>query len=122
MAHAGPDQIEQYRKKDIAKFWTVTGERLRYSSELPRENKSEYQELFLDILSRGLFQPASIDGFEACVSRLFIDRTGDPLLWEHFEERKERQEEINRRNAELRERRYADVVRDGCVRRRNDTV
>lgn len=101
-------KLSSTAKKDIAKFWTVTGERLRYSSELPQENKSEYQELFLDILSRGLFQPASIDGFEACVSRLFIDRTGDPLLWKHFEERKERQEEINRRNAELRERRYAE--------------
>lgn len=102
------DKLGSTAKKDKAKFWTVTGERPRYSSELPREDKSVHQELFLDILSRGLFQPAAIDGFEARVSQLFIDRTGDPLLWEHFEERKERQEEINRRNAELREQRYAE--------------
>lgn len=95
-------------KKDKETFWNVTGERLRYSSYIPRDNKLEYQELFLDILSRGLFQPTAINGFEGRVSQLFIDRSGDPLLWEHFEERKERQEEINRRNTELREQRYAE--------------
>lgn len=95
-------------KNDKAKFWDVTGERPRYSYDLPREDKSEHQELFLDILSRGLFQTTAIEGFEARVSQLFIDRTGDPLLWEHFEERRERQEETNRRNAELREQQYAE--------------
>jgi len=95
-------------KKDITKFWTVTGERPRYSSELPRENKSEYQELFLDILARGLLQTTSAAEYKTRLSQLFIDRTDDPLLWEHFAERKERQDAINRRNEELREQRYAE--------------
>lgn len=102
-------KLSDTAKNDKAKFWNVTGERPRYSYDLPREDKSEHQELFLDILSRGLFQTTAIEGFETRVSKLFIDRTGDPLLWEHFEERRERQEETNRRNAELREQRYAEL-------------
>ncbi|GAA6256078.1 hypothetical protein F070042J6_19300 [Bacteroides sp. f07] len=101
-------KLSSTAKKDKTKFWTVTGERPRYSSELPRENKSEHQELFLDILTRGLLQPASAAEYKAKLSQLFIDRTGDPLLWEHFAERKERQDAINRRNKELREQQYAE--------------
>ena len=101
-------KLSSTAKKDITKFWTVTGERPRYSSELPRENKSEYQELFLDILARGLLQTTSAAEYKTRLSQLFIDRTDDPLLWEHFAERKERQDAINRRNEELREQRYAE--------------
>lgn len=102
-------KLSSTAKNDKAKFWNVTGERSRYSYDLPREDKSEHQELFLDILSRGLLQPSTTEGFGNRIAQLFIDRTGDPLLWEHFEERKERQEETNRRNAELREQRYAEL-------------
>lgn len=106
-------KLSSTAKNDKAKFWNVTGERSRYSYDLP-EDKSEHQELFLDILSRGLFQPSTTEGFENRIAQLFIDRTGDPLLWEHFEERKERQEETNRRNAELREQRYAELREQWC--------
>lgn len=95
-------------KKDREKFWNVPGERPQYSYHISWNDKSEYQELFLDILSRGLFQPTAIGGFEERVSQLFIDRSGDPQLWEHFEQRKEKQEETNRRMEETRERRYAE--------------
>lgn len=90
------------------KYWHVTGEGAVSNYNFSLTDKSQYQELFLDLLARDLFQTTAIEGFEEQVSQLFIDRTGDPLLWEHFEERKERQEEINRRQAELRERRYAE--------------
>ncbi|MFS2518291.1 hypothetical protein [Bacteroides xylanisolvens] len=101
-------KLSSTAKKDMEIFWNVTGERLRYSSCIPRNNKSEYQELFLDILTRGLFQPIAISGFEDRVSQLFIDRSGDPLLWEHFEQRKAKQQETNRRTEEARERRLAE--------------
>lgn len=95
-------------KKDREKFWNVTGEKPQYSYHIPQDDKSECQELFLDILSRGLFQPTAIGGFEERVSQLFIDRSGDPQLWEHFKQRNEKQEETNRRMEEIRERRYAE--------------
>lgn len=99
------EKLSSKRKQDKKDFWEVTGERSRYSSYTPRENKSEYQELLQDILSRGLIQPTAINGFEERVSQLFIDRTDDPQLWEKFEERRLRQEETNRRNAETQEQR-----------------
>lgn len=64
--------------------------------------------MFLDILARGLLQTTSAAEYKTRLSQLFIDRTDDPLLWEHFAERKERQDAINRRNEELREQRYAE--------------
>lgn len=102
------DKLCSARKQDKKDFWKITGERSRYNNYTPRYDKSEYQELLQDILSRGLIQSTAIGGFEERVSQLFIDRSGDPLLWERFEERKERQEEINRHNAELREQRWAE--------------
>ena len=103
------DKLRSTRKQDKKEFWTVTGEQPRYNYyDTPREDKSEYQELLQDILSRGLIQPTAIGGFEDRVSQLFIDRTGDLQLWVHFEERRQRQEETNRRNEQLREQRRAE--------------
>lgn len=102
------EKLSSKRKQDKTDFWTVTGERSQHSCYTPRENKSEYQELLQDILSRGLIQPTAINGFEERVSQLFIDRTDDPQLWEKFEERRQRQEETNRRKAEQRERIWAE--------------
>lgn len=102
------DKLCSTRKQDIKDFWEVTGECSQYNSYTPREDKSEYQKLLQDILSRGLIQPTAIGGFEDRVSQLFLDRTGDPQLWEKFEERWLRQEETNRRKAEQRERLRAE--------------
>lgn len=102
------EKLSSKQKQNKKDFWTVTGERPRYGYGIPRLDKSEYQELLLDILSRELIQPTAINGFEERVSQLFIDRTGDPQLWEKFGERRQRQEETNRRKAEQRERIWAE--------------
>ena len=102
------EKLNSKRKQDRKDFWTVTGERSRYSYDTPRYDKSEYQELLQDILSRDLIQPTAINGFEERVSQFFIDRTDEPQLWEKFEERRLRQEETNRRKSEQRERLLAE--------------
>lgn len=96
-------KLSSPRKKDIAEYWHVSAENSEYDWSGYDVDKSQYRELLADILSRHLIQPTAIGGFEGRVSQLFIDRSGDPQLWEHFERRKEKQEEVNRRAEERRE-------------------
>lgn len=89
-------------------YWHVTGEGSVSNYNFSLTDKSQYQELFLDLLARNLFHASDSGEFEQQVSQLFIDRSGDELLWEHFRQRQEKQEEVNRRREEIRERRRAE--------------
>lgn len=89
-------------------YWHVTGEGSVSNYNFSLTDKSQYQELFLDLLARNLFHASDSGEFEQQVSQLFIDRSGDELLWEHLEQRQEKQEEVNRRREEIRERRRAE--------------
>ena len=86
----------------------MTGEGSVSDYNFSLTDKSQYQELFLDLLARSLFHASDSGEFEQQVSQLFIDRSGDELLWEHFRQRQEKQEEVNRRREEIRERRRAE--------------
>lgn len=85
------------------RYWHVSRKDSSFTTD-----KSRYQELFLDLLVRSLFHASDSGESEQRVSQLFIDRTGDPLLWEHLEQRRQTQEEANRRREETRARRRAE--------------
>ena len=102
------DKLNSDRRKDIAEFWHGTGVDSKSGEETSKHDRTQYRELLADILSRSLIQPTPISGFGERVSQLFIDRTGDAQLWEHFEARQQQQEEINRQAEERRESRRAE--------------
>lgn len=99
------DKLRSPVKKDITEFWKVNEISDKNVRDTWKTDKSQFRELLEDILSRNLIQSTAIGGFEERVNQLFLDRTGDPDLWTHLETRRQHQQEINRRNDELREQR-----------------
>ena len=103
MVDAGAEKTLQSPQKDIAEYWHVSAENSEYDWSGYDVDKSQYRELLADILSRHLIQPTAIGGFEGRVSQLLLTVAVTRNCGEHFERRKEKQEEVNRRAEERRE-------------------
>jgi hypothetical protein len=93
------------RKADKEFFWQVksahTHQHYAYTSD-----EIALQKLLILIDEAGLIQDTAVNGFEGRVEQLFIDWSGDPLIWEKFSIRHEKQADVRARTRETRERNH----------------
>lgn len=97
------------KKADKDFFWVVRSAYSGYYSSYS-ENEVSLQNLLVLITNAGLIQEAATNQFESRVEQLFIDWAGDEMIWEKYQARYARQDEINQKARETRERNQA--IRD----------
>jgi hypothetical protein len=90
-------------KADKEFFWQVRHTNSGYYNAY-KTDESALQKLLILIDKAGLIPNSATDEFREQVEQLFVDWSGDTLIWEKFDIRYEKQAEITARTLETRER------------------